>query len=142
MKVGLLGDSNIESGVAQVIFDIAGATKKHFTTKNYGAGLTGICVVLMCRDPWLNFTRRVRLSKKEKILYMDVMLNLEHMKSLSFQERRQVIIPIISDEIMAITSRYKIGDFDQNAFFADAIYWFKQLLSHDGDEKWARWPEK
>ncbi|WP_031454661.1 hypothetical protein [Flavobacterium chungangense] len=46
-----------------------------FYSKNYGTDINKFVVVLMCRNSEYNFKQRIRFIKKEKALYMDIMLD-------------------------------------------------------------------
>ncbi len=128
MLLRITGDINQESGVAEVIYEISGPTRKHFALKEYGAGLHGIGVILMCRDPELNFKRRLRFSKKDKTLYMDVMLDLEQMSQSSHERRKQIILERLAEEIPATLGKYSIRDFDEAHFVKDLKGWLKSLV--------------
>ena|SRR6266498_5867797 len=119
MLVRITADANKESGVADVIFDISGPTRKYFATRDYGPGLHGLGVILMCRDSVLNFKRRLRLSRKDRTLYMDVMLDLERMRRSEHQSRKLVILELLAEEIPAILRKYSIADFDEVRFVED-----------------------
>ncbi len=127
MFVRITSDANEESGVGEVVDEISGPTRKHFALKEYGAGLHGIGVVLMCRDPELNFKRRLRFSKKDKKLYMDVMLDLEEMSQSSHERRKQIILERLAEEIPATLSKYSIRDFDGVRFVKDLRAWLKEM---------------
>ncbi len=73
MQVIISGDSHFKSGISQVVEDLCGKTNSHFASRGYGSDMVRLGVILMCRDPNLKFQRRVRFSKREKTLYMDVM---------------------------------------------------------------------
>lgn len=116
-------DANAESGVGKVVEQISGATEVYFKAKYYGTGLLAVCVVLMCRNPELNFKRRIRFSKKEKILYMDIMLDLAQMRMAEHQSRRRLIIERLADEVPAVLRKYSLADFDEARFIEDFKNW-------------------
>ena len=125
MRFIITCDANEESGVGEIVEEISGPTRKHFVAKDYGVGLHGLGVILMCRDPELNFKRRIRLSKKEKILYMDIMLNFDQMKQIEHKERKEIIVSRILTEVPTILQKYSISDFDKEYFVNDLKDWFK-----------------
>jgi hypothetical protein len=129
MDLFITGDINRESGVAEVLDEISSPTRRHFTPAEYGGGLVGIAVVLMCRDPRLNFKRRIRFSKKEKVLYIDIMLSLDQMRIASHEHRKRVIVERLLDEIPVVLHRYSIKDFDETRFVEDLGRWLKGLYS-------------
>ena|SRR2546430_10123451 len=117
-------DANKESGVGEVVDELSGPTRKHFVPRDYGSGLPRLGVVLMCRDPALNFKRRVRFSKKDQTLYMDVMLHLPEMIPLPHEERRGIIIDRLEQEIPEILNKYDFDNFDRSRFNSDLHEWF------------------
>jgi len=125
MLISITSDSNKESGVGEVVDEISGPTKKYFLTKDYGVGLLGIGVVLMCRNPDLNFKRRVRFSKKEKILSMDIMLALDQAKQFVHKEKKNMIVDRILVEVPAVLQKYSISDFDKKSFLNDLEAYLK-----------------
>jgi hypothetical protein len=128
MRLSILGDYNRESGLGQVTIDLSRADyKEYFAAKNYGNGLLGVAVIFMCRNPALNFKQRVRLSKKKKILYMDIMLDLPEMKSLTHEARRRLAIQRLSKEVPETLFKYEIPDFDKGLFTSDLKSWLDSL---------------
>ncbi len=123
----ITGDITTESGVGPVIDAISGPAYDHFTPKEYGIGLIGVCVVLMCTDPRLDLKRRVRLSKKDRTLYMDIMLNHGDMAATTASRRKQVIVERIGAEVPEILSKYTIACFDRDAFLTDLGKWLSSL---------------
>ena len=123
----LTGDTDIKSGVGSIIGDWCGPMRKYFETKDYGNGLDGICVILMCQDSWLNLKRRVRYSRKDSKVYMDIMLDLDEMRSATPDERKKHIAQRMRDEIPEVLSRYKIPNFDREAFIADLHEWLAKI---------------
>ena len=65
--------------------------------------------------------------KKEKTLYMDIMLDSKKMKSSVAKTRRRIIAQALEDEIPGVLSRYKIADFDMNRFVTDLKAWIAGL---------------
>ena len=63
MHFRITGDIKSESGVGKILTDLSGPTRLFFKNKDYGNGINGIVVVLMCQDSSLNLKRRFRFSK-------------------------------------------------------------------------------
>jgi len=129
MHFQITADTNKESGVGEVVDELTGPTRQQFISQNYGSGLPRLCVVLMCRDPELTFKRRVRFSKKEQTLYMDIMLHLPEMISLTHAERRRTIVQRLEQEIPEVLTKYAFQDFDQPRFERDVHDWFTSVVS-------------
>jgi hypothetical protein len=125
MHLRITGDTDSEAGVGEIIDELSGPTRRHFAAKDYGIGLLGVVVVLMCQRPTLKLKRRVRLSRKDKKLYMDIMLNLNEMKSAIPETRRRIVLQRLAGEIPETVSRYDIPDFDQERFLNDLKLWLE-----------------
>jgi hypothetical protein len=124
MHFRITADTNQESGVGDVVTELSGPTRQHFVPRDYGSGLRRLCVVLMCRDPRLDFKRRVRFSKKDQTLYVDVMLHLPDMVPLTHGERRRAVMQRLEQEIPEVLTKYEFQDFDQPKFESDLRDWF------------------
>ena len=127
MHLRITSDANEESGVGDVVDELSGRTRQHFVPRDYGSGLPRLCVVLMCRDPHLAFKQRVRCSKEDQTLYMDVMLHLPDLIPLRHDERRSVIIHRLEQEISSVLTKYAFQDFDRPRFETDLRDWFKSI---------------
>ncbi len=128
MRLFITCDANWESKVDRVLSDLVGLKfRQHFEQREYGFGLTGLSVILMCRDPSHNFKRRIKLSKKEKNLHLDIMLDLASMKEASPAERKREVAQRLFDEVPEVLSRYRIPDFDREAFIADFQAWVESI---------------
>jgi hypothetical protein len=90
-----------------------------FEEREYGEGLHGIVVGFICRDPKLNFKRRVRFAKKEKMLYMDIMLDLDQMRKINHDARKRIVVERLADEVPSTLRKYSFPDFDEARFVAD-----------------------
>jgi hypothetical protein len=129
MHVRVTSDANQESGVGVLVLEISGPTRKEFLHRTYGSGLSGLVVVLMCRDPDLNFKRRIRFSKKEKKLYMDVMLDLSQMMRADHAVRKRIITDQLATEVPAILRKYAFDDFDEARFVDDWKNWLREITT-------------
>jgi vacuolar-type H+-ATPase subunit F/Vma7 len=123
MHFRITGDTDVAAGIAPIVIDLSGPTRQHFLSKSYGMGLLGIGIVLMCQDPELSLKRRIRHSKKESKLYMDIMLDLPTMKVASPEDRKRIVAQRLFDEVPKVLSGYKIPDFDKEVFAADLRQW-------------------
>jgi hypothetical protein len=119
MHFRITGDISSDSGVGKIITDLSGPTRLFFKQKEYGTGINGIVIVLMCQDSSLNLKRRLRFSKKENFLYMDIMLDLDEMKAATPEKRKQNIIQRVIKEVHENLSKYSIKNFDIEKCVAD-----------------------
>ncbi len=132
--VRITSDEDSESGVGEVVSEISGPTRNHFASKNYGDGLRGICVVLMCRNPALNFKKRIRFSSVDERLYMDIMLDLPEMQSASPATRKSKIYQRIITEVPEVVGKYKFSGFNEPRFSEDLKEWFNSLEKNPADQ--------
>ncbi|RZF55980.1 hypothetical protein EXE30_04055 [Acinetobacter halotolerans] len=125
-QFNLMSDTSLGSGVLEA--------KQHITTtqfyrliesENYGSDLNGIAIVLMCREENSMFKQRLRFSKKEKVLYMDIMLDYDKFSILSHKQRISEICRVLLTEIPLIVKKYKFKDFDLDLFINKLNYWFE-----------------
>ena len=120
MRFNILSDSNAESKLDKVLDDLSDVGyRTHFAERDYGDGVAGVTVVFMCQDPDLNLKRRIRFAKKEKKLYMDIMLDLPQMKVADYATRMKMVIERLLAEVPETVSKYKFDDFDTEQFISD-----------------------
>ena len=89
--------------------------------------MLGLVVVLVCQDSELNLKRRIRLSKKEKKLYLDIMLDLDEMRQADQQVRKKYVAERLADEVPDVLRKYSISDFDKVRFIEDFKSWFLEI---------------
>ena len=129
MRFFITCDSFWEAKVEKVInlLDNTGF-ERYFSEQDYGCSLEGITVVLMCQNPNLNLKQRIRLSKKEKKIYIDIMLDLNYFLTLSQKERERIIVEKLISEIPPIIAKYKLKDFNLAKFETDLKIWMSKIL--------------
>ena len=125
LRLNITADFSSESGIDEVLSTLS-KTKyfQFFKPKSYGDDLEGICIILMCQNPALNLRKRIRFSRKEKKIYMDVMLNLDDYSRATLEWRLQNTITMILNEISENLKKYNLSSFDVESFMSD----LKQLL--------------
>jgi hypothetical protein len=128
MKLKILSDAHWESGLEKVSKRLSSTGyRTAFESKDYGSGLKGVVVILMCRDPVLHFKQRIRFAKKENTLYLDVMLDLEVMRAATDKARMRIVCIRLADEVPEIVQRYSFQNFDEEQFISDFKSWLNQL---------------
>jgi hypothetical protein len=117
-------DAHKDSGLNELlnVMDL----DEYFSEKQYDDSATELAVILMCRDPYLNFKQRIRFSKAENCLYMDIMLDLDQMKNASPERRKRIVAEKLVTEVPQIIKKYKFRDFDLKRFSSDLIEWFEK----------------
>ena len=112
MRFNILCDISWESRVDQALSNLdIRELNEYLERKNIGSGLSGITIDLMCRDPELKFKQRIRLSKKENKLYMDIMLDYNHFVQLDNKQRQMIIGESILNELPKTLKKYKLDYF-------------------------------
>jgi hypothetical protein len=81
----------------------------------------------MYRNQSLRLKRRIRFVRKEKILYVDIMLDVEQMKQADVRAKKQIVIRRLIDEIPEVIRKYSIADFDRVRFNDDWNNWLKEI---------------
>lgn len=130
MRFGITSDTNFETKVGdQVVTKFPSREIEDWLYfKNYGNDLVEIFIVLMCRNPEYNFKQRIRMDRKEKILYIDLMLDYNYFTSnITQQDRITVVAKKITEEIPLIVKKYKFKDFKIDLFMKDLNGYLKQI---------------
>jgi len=129
MKLFLTSDSDWEAKINRItnqLYD-TGYTR-FFEEQYYGSSLDCVAIVLMCQDPSLNLKQRIRLSKKEKTIYMDIMLDLNQFLQIDQNEREEIVVEKLITEVPAVVKKYKLEDFDILKFESDLKRWMIKIL--------------
>lgn len=128
MRMFVTCDIDSESKVDSVVYEMLNAgLVQYFEEKNYGGEFRGIAAVLMCRSPEIEFKRRVRYSKSDQHIYMDIMLNYQNMVSANQEDRRREVARRLLSEVPEVLSKYKIEGFDKAEFLGDFRKWIGGL---------------
>jgi GGDEF domain-containing protein len=128
MRFNLLSDADWDSKIDKVLDTFSDfGYRRFFEEKNYGNSLDGITVVFMCRNPEHNFKQRIKHSKAEKKVYLDIMLDLNQFKQIEQRERERIVAQKLISEIPPIIDRYKFNDFDLPNFEIDLRKLLKKI---------------
>lgn len=124
-KFQLLSDTDSESGILFAKQQItSNGFNKYITSENYGSDLNGVVIILVCRKPGIILKKRLRLSKKEKILYMDIMLDYDLFNNIEFEQRVTQICKTLLVEISQVLKKYKFEDFKSDKLIINLENWF------------------
>ncbi|WP_295794145.1 hypothetical protein [Mucilaginibacter sp.] len=125
MRFNILCDADWESGIDKVLSALSGfGYRRIFDEKDYGSSIDGITIILMCKNPEFNFKQRIKHSKKEKKVYMDIMFDLYQFSKIEQKEREKIVAQRLISEVPSIIGKYKFEDFDLVRFTDD----LKKLL--------------
>ncbi|WP_287906390.1 hypothetical protein [Acinetobacter sp.] len=124
-KFQLLSDTDSESGILFAKQQItSNGFNKYITSENYGSDLNGVVIILVCRKPEIILKKRLRLSKKEKILYMDIMLDYDLFNNMEFEQRVTQICKTLLVELSQVLKKYKFEDFKSDKLIINLENWF------------------
>ena len=114
MRFNILCDIDWETKIDEALNDFSiTELDEHFKKYSFGNGLAGITIVLMCKKPELKFKQRIRLSKNENKLYMDIMLAYDEFIKIEKNKRKEIISNKILTELPLTLKKYKIEDFNR-----------------------------
>jgi len=134
MKFKVLLDYDTLSGLREVDIDLVDNYKfnDYFINKNYSCSqIIKIVIILFCRNPEYEFKQRIRLYKNDKVLYIDLMFDLNIMKELDHNSRCELTASKFINEIPIIIKRYikrkQITNFDIERFTDDLTNFFENI---------------
>jgi hypothetical protein len=116
MNLNILCDANWESKIDHALKVLDTGVMNE---RDYGDGLVKLVVILNCRDPALEHKQRIRFSRKEKILYIDVMLELETFIRATHVSRRRRISEALLQQLGSAMKTRKIANFNVEEFMQD-----------------------
>ncbi len=129
MRLFITCDSYWEAKIDKVLNTLYHTGYKHFFDRqNYGSSLDGVAIVLICQDSSLNLRQRIRFSKKEKTIYLDILLDLNQFLLIDQKQREEIVAGRLIHEVPAIIGKYKLKDFDLPKFEADFRAWASKIL--------------
>ena len=95
---------------------------RFFKPRSYGEAIQEVVIVLVCRDPMYRFKQRVRLDRKERIFYTDVMLDWGEMLGAG-PRRRAVVLGATRRALREVLERRhkreRLKEFDLGQFLLD-----------------------
>lgn len=128
MKLSILSDADWDAKVDKVHFLLSDfGYRKFFERRSYGNSVEEVAVFLICRDPELNFKQRIKFSKRDKTLYLDIMLDLNQFRVIEQDEKNRIVAQKLVVEIPPIVAKYKFADFDLPGFEADLKGFLKKI---------------
>lgn len=128
-RFNILADFYWETQIDKVLDSLSNTGyRRFFLEQDYGTSLDGITLVLICQAPNLNLKQRIRFSKKEKNLYLDIMLDLPQFLTITQKEREEIIVDKIITEVPQVIAKYKFKDFELVRFEKDLKKWMRKIL--------------
>lgn len=128
MILKILCDADWKSGLDKVLRAFTSTGYKDlFARHNYGTGLVGITIILMCRATDTDFKQRIRFARREKTFYVDIMLDLGEIQNNDAHARIRIVADRIASEISVILRKRAIPDFDAARFIEDLNLWLRSM---------------
>lgn len=125
MEIFLTCDAHWESGVENIIDDFYDNNLENtFALKQYGEYLNRISIILICQNPVLNLKQRLKYSKRDQNIYIDIILNLNEFQRITDSEKKQIIKKKMLQEIPNAIRKFKVSDFNLEEFISDLQNWF------------------
>jgi len=129
MKLFLTSDSDWEVKINKITTRLYDTGYTFFFEKQeYGNSLDCVAIVLMCQDPSLNLQQRIRFSRKERTIYMDIMLDFDELIKIDQNAREKVVVEKLIEEVPVIIRKYKLVDFNLLRFEKDLRKWMSKML--------------
>ena len=128
MRVNILCDASWAAKIDKILDALSDTNYRHFfEAKNYGSSIEGVVIFLMCLPSEYNLKQRIRFYKKEKTLYLDLMLDLALFKQIGQEEKNKIVAVKMINEVPQIIKKYKFKDFDLMKFEDDLKKLLKKL---------------
>ncbi len=97
-----------------------------FERKKYGESLNEVAFVLVCYTPIEELKQRIRMDRKERVLYIDLMFDLQDVLQVAIEIRHQLVAKKILAEVPFILAKYKFPNFDLIDFIKDLETFFRK----------------
>lgn len=84
--------------------------------------------MLVCQRTSLKLKQRVKFRKKDKTLFMDVMLDLDEMRNLEPDVRTHTVGKHIVEAVQATLAKYSFAQFDSKRLLFDFEKWWQRQV--------------
>lgn len=129
MRIDLSGDYYEDCGISSLLNKLYGNLSEFFRNKNYGDNDIEIFIVIICAPERLRL--RKRFDKKEKVLYYDVILNYESVKSVKQNLKKIVLAKAIIESFDTLDQYHfnidKIRLKEDAKLFFESIGWMVSM---------------
>lgn len=127
MKMFITSDADAQSGIGELVDTVSGPCWRHFQRFDFGDEVAGICVVLVCQPLSIGLKPRVSYSKKERQLYLDVMIDPAEVKRMPLSDFRHMLFDRITNNISTVLAKYRLKEFRSNDFIEALRSWFSEM---------------
>jgi hypothetical protein len=130
MRFNILADFYWEAKIDKVIFAFNDTGyRDFFEERNYGTSVDRIGIIFMCQPLNYKLKQRIRFTKNNRTLYLDIMLNLDEFIRIDQQERNKIATNKLLTEVPPIVKKYNFKDFDLEKFTMDLFKVFGDYIS-------------
>lgn len=118
MKLWISADSDWRTYTGRILSEI-GRIEPGYSERDYGASVTRVSMILMCREPELNFRQRHRFSEGKGEYYTDIMLDYGVMLAADMHGRMSHVVEQIGRQLEVQLAKRTFEDFDVARFLRD-----------------------
>jgi hypothetical protein len=125
-KIFFTFDAHWQSRLNRVVSHYAN-NAGDFMSLFYGAEVTSVALLFMCRDPSIKFTQRKQFRRKKAEFYTDIMLDLPTILPLSMKEKMHYVSRELLRQLSEQLNKRKFKDFDHIRFLHDLKNWLEGI---------------
>ncbi|MDQ1817651.1 hypothetical protein RBA41_30525 [Massilia sp. CCM 9210] len=129
MKCNIVGESDHDSGLSNVLYWLSRPEQWEAFAKDYGEGLEKLVIDVICAKLLDGLKPRIRFAKKTKYLYMDIMLDYDDFVRLTAEEKKERVMKRLLEDVPPIVRKYKFADFNTELFLSDFNRYYSGLLA-------------
>ena len=129
MDCTILGDCDHDSGLPDVLLWLSCPEQEEAFARDYGEGLDSIVIDLVCSKHIVDVKPRIRHAKKEKRLYMDIILVYAEFVSATAERRKEIVLKRLLEDVPRVVRKYKFSDFETEGFISDFNRYYSDLFA-------------
>ncbi|ATQ78415.1 hypothetical protein CR152_30805 [Massilia violaceinigra] len=129
MKCDIVGESDHDSGLSNVLYWLSRPEQSEAFAKDYGEGLGELVIDVICSKLLDGVKPRIRFAKKTKSLSMDIMLDYDDFAPLTAEGKKKRVLERLLEDVPLIVRKYKFADFNTELFLLDFNRYFSGLLA-------------
>lgn len=129
MECKIVAEFDHDFGLGDVLHWLSRAEQWESFAKDYGEGLGELVVDVICSKHLDGLKPRILHAKKEKCLYMDIMLLYAEFTSVTAERRKEIVLERLLEDVIRIVRKYKFTDFDTERFLSDFNEYYSDQLA-------------
>lgn len=120
-------DTNQETGIRDAILSLTANNFYNFIEEvNYGNTLQHLAIFFMCLDPKIQFKPRIRFTRMDQTLCLDIILDYYQFVMMTHEQRVSELCKKLILEMPVIIQKYEIIDFDLDKLVRKFSQWFNE----------------